>query len=178
MKTKYFFLLFCCIAVVTTLSDARSLLPSLLFDMVNQVSIKPFEQGNVNRYPINSVTYEGQENTPASKRFVLPPKNRTSSNKTTNPPITSNLMTASEYQDHCQFCHGNTAETNLSGFASTKMNEVGMTAPALPTLTPYFSDHYLIQKIINGGVIMPSQGHALSDAEKTTIVRYLRSLEK
>lgn len=163
---------------IITISDAKSLLPSLLFDMVNQISLKPFEESSMSKFPINAVTREGFENPAMADRFVLPPKTTvlpgTTKNRITNAGSANNQY----YRDHCQFCHGSNAKTDSLGFAKTKMNEVGMTAPALPTLTPYFTDLYLDQKIAKGGVIMPSQGHALNAEERAEIVRYLRSLEK
>jgi len=53
-----------------------------------------------------------------------------------------------------------------------------MIAPAVITLTPFFSDGYIYHKAKYGGSVMPVMGFAVTARERWNIVNYIRKLEK
>ena len=53
-----------------------------------------------------------------------------------------------------------------------------MIAPAVVTLTPFFSDGYIYHKVKYGGAVMPIMGYAVAAEERWNIVNYIRELEK
>ena len=83
-----------------------------------------------------------------------------------------------KFNTYCAVCHGTTREFNAEGFAKTKINELGMIAPAVVTLTPFFSDGYIYHKAKYGGAVMPAMGYAVAAEERWNIVNYIRELEK
>ncbi|MCP4673384.1 MAG: cytochrome c, partial [Desulfobacula sp.] len=83
-----------------------------------------------------------------------------------------------KFTTYCAVCHGTTREINEAGFAKTKINDLGMIAPAVIALTPFFSDGYVYHKAKYGGSIMPALGYAVNDSERWNIVNYIRELEK
>ena len=164
--------------LLLTVAFGRSMLFTFLTDMANQVSLKPFEAPGITTLPIGAVNIEGLENRAPSARFSWLDSEAQKQNwKGGLKTISASVKGNKSFDAYCLFCHGNSPEANPSGLAKTKMNEVGMMAPALNTLTPFFSDDYLNQKISNGGTIMPPLGHAIMEKERLEIIAYLRSLE-
>lgn len=179
MKTKRVFLLMAVIVLLAVGLSARSTLFSLVHDMVNQPGIKPQEEGGVLRIPAGTVTTEGILNEDPIKRFDW--SDETTGRETAELPILQDADTASgrkSFERYCIFCHGDSKEIGRDGLAKTRMNEKGMTAPALITLTPHFNDRYILNRIRYGGTVMPPLGNAVEESKRRGIVLYIRQLEK
>ena len=148
-------------------------------DQFDQKHIKPYEDGSQTGLPIRSVTVDGYENNSPQKWFewnsdedvaakVLPKKVYTSTNR---------RMGQKHYQTYCEVCHGTGFKKNKQGLATSKINDVGMVAADLPSLTPFRNDRFLYLKIENGGTVMPRLGHVVPSDIRWQIVAYLRSVE-
>jgi len=159
---------------------AKSTLFTLVYDMFNQVSIKPQEMGSMNDFVIGTVSIDGSEIEDPDDRFSRIIKDVISERATINPvnPDAASLADGKlKFNTFCAVCHGSTREINAEGFAKTKINELGMIAPAVVTLTPFFSDGYIYHKAKYGGAVMPAMGYAVPDEERWNIVNYIRKLE-
>jgi cytochrome c553 len=161
--------------------SAKSTLFTLVYDMFNQVSIKPQEMGSMNDFVIGAVSIDGSEIEDPKDRFSIIIKDVISKTATINPikPAAASLADGKlKFNTYCAVCHGSTREINAEGFAKTKVNELGMIAPAVIALTPFFSDGYIYHKAKYGGAVMPAQGYAVAAEERWNIVNYIRELEK
>lgn len=179
MKTKGVCLLIAGIILLAVGLSARSSLFSLVKDMMNQVSIKPQEEGGVLKIPTGTVTTDGILNEDPTRRFDW--SDETADENRGTPPIRSDASIAAgrkSFERFCIFCHGDSKEISNQGLAKTRMNEKGMVAPALITLTPHFNDRYIYNRIKYGGTIMPPLGDAVAESERWGIVLYIRELEK
>jgi hypothetical protein len=160
---------------------AKSTLFTLVYDMFNQISIKPQEKGGMNAFVIGAVSIEGSEIEDPEDRFSVILKDVISETATINPikPDAASLAGGKlKFNTFCAVCHGTSREINAEGFAKTKVNELGMIAPAVITLTPFFSDGYIYHKAKYGGSVMPAMGYAVAAEERWNIVNYIRELEK
>ncbi len=161
--------------------SAKSTLFNLITDMFNQISIKPQEKGNMNAFVVGAVTVDGSEIEDPNDRFSRIIKDIISETATINPikPDAASLADGQrKFDTFCAVCHGTNREINAEGFAKTKVNELGMIAPAVITLTPFFSDGYIYHKAKYGGSVMPVMGYAVTARERWNIVNYIRELEK
>ncbi|MCP3872591.1 MAG: cytochrome c [Desulfobacteraceae bacterium] len=161
--------------------QAKSTLFNLIFDMFNQVSLKPQEAGSMTKFAIGAVSIDGREIEDPNDRFTRIVKDIISETATINPvkPTKKSLADGQfKFATYCAVCHGTTRAINEAGFAKTKINDVGMIAPAVITLTPFFNDGYIYQKAKYGGSIMPALGYVVNEQERWNIVNYIRKLEK
>ena len=160
---------------------AKSTVFTLVYDMFNQISLKPQEEGSMNEFVIGAVSIDGSEIEDPNDRFSRIIKDVISERATINPnkPDATSLADGKlKFNTFCVVCHGTTREINAEGFAKTKVNELGMIAPAVIALTPFFSDGYIYHKAKYGGAVMPAMGYAVAAEERWDIVNYIRELEK
>lgn len=181
MRTRILLVLGLLLLIGTTSLLATSTLFVFLTDLYNQISIKPQEKGSMTEFAIGIVSVDGRINEDPQDRFSwLVPEIETET-ATQNPrePSAESISNGQlKYNTYCAVCHGTTREINAEGFAKTKVNEVGMLAPAVITLTPSFTDGYIYQKVKYGGAVMPSLGYATTSRDRWDIVNYIRKLEK
>jgi mono/diheme cytochrome c family protein len=160
---------------------AKSTLFTLVYDMFNQISIKPQEKGGMSEFVVGAVSIDGSEIEDPNDRFSRIIKDVISETATINPiePDAASLADGKlKFNTFCAVCHGTSREINAEGFAKTKVNELGMIAPAVITLTPFFGDGYVYHKAKYGGAVMPAMGYAVTARERWNIVNYIRELEK
>ncbi|CAB1057981.1 hypothetical protein D1BOALGB6SA_2737 [Olavius sp. associated proteobacterium Delta 1] len=183
MKAKILLVagIFLLVLFVAVNLSAKSTLFTLVYDMFNQVSIKPQETGSMNAFVVGAVSIDGSEIEDPNDRFSRIIKDVISKTATLNPikPHAASLAEGKlKFNTYCAVCHGSSREINAEGFAKTKVNELGMIAPAVITLTPFFSDGYIYHKAKYGGAVMPPMGYAVAAEERWNIVNYIRELEK
>lgn len=181
MKRKFLILLGLLMLIVSLNLAARSTLFTLITDMFDQVSIKPQEKGSMGTFPIGIVSVDGRVNEDPADRFNWMEREIQAETATKNPiaPNSESLANGKlKFNTYCQVCHGDSEAINKAGFAATKINDLGMVAPAVITLTPFFSDGYIYHKAKYGGAVMPSLGYATTDRDRWDIVNYIRTLEK
>jgi cytochrome c553 len=173
--------IFVLVLVVAANLPAKSTLFTIVTDMFNQISIKPQEQGSMNAFVVGAVSTDGSEIEDPKDRFSIIIKDVISETATLNPikPLAASLADGKlKFNTYCAVCHGTSREINKEGFAKTKVNGLGMIAPAVIALTPFFSDGYIYHKAKYGGAVMPAMGYAVAARERWNIVNYIRELEK
>ena len=183
MKTRILLLagLFLLVLFVAANLPAKSTLFTIMTDMFNQISLKPQEEGSMNAFVVGAVSIDGSEIEDPNDRFSVIIKDVISETATIIPikPDTASLADGKfKFNTYCAVCHGTSREINKEGFAKTKVNDLGMIAPAVITLTPFFSDGYIYHKAKYGGAVMPAMGYAVAAGERWNIVNYIRELEK
>ena len=183
MKLRYLLIAGVCLLVLLIAANlpARSTLFTLVYDMFDQPSIKPQEKGSMNAFVVGAVSTDGNEIEDPDDRFSRIIKDVISETATINPiqPTGASYDEGElKFDTFCTVCHGSTRDINAAGFAKTKVNDLGMIAPAVITLTPHFSDGYIYHKIKYGGAVMPAMGYALDAGERWNIVNYIRKLER
>jgi mono/diheme cytochrome c family protein len=181
VKHKFMFLLALFLILATLNLTAKSTLFTLATDMFNQISLKPQERGSMRTFPIGTVSVDGRINEDPADRFSWMEPEMSAETATQNPttPVTESLANGKlKFNTYCLVCHGDTDAINEAGFAATKINDLGMIAPAVITLTPFFSDGYIFHKVKYGGAVMPTLGYATTATDRWDIVNYIRTLEK
>jgi len=162
--------------------SAKSSVFTLITDMFNQISLKPQEKGSMNTFVVGAVSIDGNEIEDPNNRFSRIIEDIVSETATPNPVMPVDTMSLADgekkFNTFCAVCHGTNREINKEGFAKTKINELGMIAPVVITLTPYFNDGYIYHKAKYGGSVMPAMGYAVTTKERWNIVNYIRELEK
>ena len=181
MKAKILLLTAVFLILVGINSNATSVLLNFVTDMFNQISIKPQENGSMQEFPIGSTSIDGRKVEDPANRFAS--QVNEISTKTATPnliPKTPESIENGKYifNTYCIVCHSDLKEINDEGFANTKINELGMVAPAIVPITHQFTDGYIHMKIKYGGAVMPSLGYAITEREGWDVVNYIRELEK
>jgi len=181
VKTRILLLAVVLIFLGVSTLPARTAVYSLIMDMFNQISLKPQERGSLASFPLGTVSFDGRYAQDLTDRFSWLLKEMNEQTATPNPlrePVAAVRPGQLSFDTFCAVCHSDNREINIEGFAKTKVNELGMVAPAVITLTPQFTDGYIHQKIKYGGAVMPSLGYATTERDRWEIIRYLRELEK
>ena len=132
-------------------------------------------------FPIGSVPVDGRVVEDPADRFswLLPEMMIETALPNPVEHVSASLVNGQlKYNTYCLVCHGDSAAINETGFAATKINDLGMIAPAVITLTPDFTDGYIYHKVKYGGAVMPSLGYATTDRDRWDIINYIRTLEK
>ena len=132
-------------------------------------------------FPIGIVSVDGRVNEDPADRFSWMEPEILDETATKNPlaPAPESLGNGKlKFDTYCLVCHGDSNAINEAGFAATKINELGMIAPAVVMLTPFFSDGYIFHKAKYGGAVMPALGYATTAKDRWDIVNYIRTLEK
>ena len=131
--------------------------------------------------PSGTVSTDGRKNEDFRHRFdwletdtASPPARSSLTKLPASSLINGQLM----FETYCLLCHGATTQTNKAGLANTRMNTLGLAAPALIKLTPARSGSFIYNKIKYGGTVMPSLGNATTDNERWNLISYVRRLEK
>lgn len=164
------------ILIFLSLIYAGSVLIGSWTDLFEQQAIQPYAAGSLDAFPKGSITTEGFENMDQSARYqwtVDQIVERTGKQSLINDRAAGKR----HYQDICKMCHGSDNALNAQGLADTTINQKGMAAPILPSLTANFSDAYLYLKIENGGTAMPRLGHIIIETERWQLINYMRTLE-
>ena|GEM_PF-848934 len=180
-KTLVFAGIFLLVLLIAANLPAKSSVFTLMTDMFNQISVKPQEKGGMDAFVIGAVSVSGSEIEDPDDRFTRIVRDILSESATVNPSEPDAASRADgnlKFDTYCAVCHGTNREVNKEGFAKTKVNELGMIAPAVITLTPFFSDGYIYHKAKYGGSVMPAMGYAVNGPERWNIVNYIRELEK
>jgi len=173
--------IFLLVLLIAANLPAKSTVFTLITDMFNQISIKPQKKGSMNAFVIGAVSVDGSEIEDPEDRFSRIVRDIISETATPNPTKPDAVSLADgnlKFDTYCAVCHGTTREINKEGFAKTKINELGMIAPAVIILTPFFSDGYIYHKAKYGGSVMPAMGYAVAARERWNIVNHIRTLEK
>lgn len=160
---------------------AKSSLLTFLYDMFDQVSIKPQETGSMDRFPIGSVSTAGTVVEDPDDRFGWLMREIDEETATPNPVQATDESLDNgklKFLTYCATCHGTDKTYNEQGFADTKINQLGMIAPPLLLVSHTFHDGYIFSKITYGGAVMPPLGYAVTAKERWDIVNYIRLLEK
>ena len=181
MRIKIIVLFACLILFLAPNLPARTAFFNLITDMFNQISIKPQEIGSMSAFAVGTMSIDRKEFEDPNDRFSWFPKEIITDSAIRNPIGSSPISLADgelKYNTFCNVCHGDTRAINKEGFADTKVNKLGMVAPAVISLTPQFTDGYIHQKIKYGGAVMPALGYATTDFERWNVVNYIRELEK
>ncbi len=155
------------------------LMAGMSTDQFDQKFVKPYENKSQTELPIGSVTVDGLENNPVQSWFEWETESEgLATEQKGSQQTTIDLQVGlKHYQDFCQVCHGSGVKRNNWGLATSKINEVGMVATDLPSLTPFRDDRFLYLKIVNGGTVMPRMGHIVITENRWQIIAYLRSVE-
>jgi len=149
--------------------------------MFNQASVAPDEGGSISEFVMGTVSVDGRYYEDPKDRFKWTLRERLEKTATKNPvePTGSSLANGKlAYNTICFVCHGDTRKIDEHGFADTRINGLGMIAPALISLAPRFTDGYIYEKAQYGGATMPALGSAVTDGERWNIILYIRELEK
>ncbi|MFH2132643.1 MAG: cytochrome c [bacterium] len=181
MKNKFLILLGVIFLAGYLNLSARTAVFSLINDMFNQISLKPQEPGSMTTFPIGTVSVDGRIYADPADRFnwLVPEMNIRSATPNPFKPDPESLANGRlKFNTYCQVCHSDSDLINAAGFAATKINDLGMIAPAVITLTPDFTDGYIYHKVKHGGAVMPTLGYATTDRDRWDIINYIRTLEK
>jgi len=181
LKTKALLLTLAFLVVAAMNLPAKSVILTFFTDMFNQISIKPQEEGGMQKFPIGSVSIDGKINEDPANRFTVQVKEIIPDTATQNPMAVSPESLANGkyiYYTYCNVCHTDSRKLNENGFADSKMNNLGMIAPSLIAITHQFSDGYIHNKIKYGGAVMPSLGNLTTSKERWDVVNNIRELEK
>ncbi len=181
MKTKTLLLTAAFLFLVGVNLPAKTVILNFFTDMFNQISIKPQEPGSMQTFPFGSISIDGRKIEDPENRFVSQVKEISIFTASRNPiPGTPESLQNGKYifNTYCVVCHSDSNEINEEGFANTKINKLGMVAPAIISITYQFADGYIHSKIKYGGAIMPSLGYATTEKDRWDVVNYIRELER
>jgi mono/diheme cytochrome c family protein len=142
-----------------------------MLDMFNQPSIKPQEEGSIQRFPTDSVPRTGVEP-------EVPNVANAAGLLRDQVPLNPTRATAASlahgravYNIYCAACHGQ------DGKAQTPVAAKGMPTVPIDALRLAFTEPHLYNKIRYGGPIMPAYGFQTSQVERWDIVNYLKSAD-
>ncbi len=181
MKGKNIVVLLAFLMAAATNLPAKTVIVNFFTDMFNQISIKPQEEGGMKTFPIGSVSIGGKVFEDPADRFAVQVKQIVVGTSTPNPaPVSAESLENGKaiFNTYCIVCHTDTRKLDQNGFADSKLNKLGMIAPALVAITHQFRDGYIFSKVRYGGAVMPSLGNQTTDEERWNVVNYIRELEK